>query len=96
MTKLSEAELDARHEAAVARFPGGMTPAQYRRVVLESADENGRVYPHSLADYFLQMSLLMGMMMDGLIQHRGGYHVPFDWHITETGRSALTRETTDG
>ncbi len=88
---LTDAELDLLHDETVARFPGGMTPEEYRRVVLESADEDGRVYPHTLSNYFHQQSLLMGMFMEGLIKTNNGYNEPFKWIITDQGREALTQ-----
>lgn len=39
---MTQDQLDAMHAAIVARYPTGLTPLQYRRVVLESADEDGR------------------------------------------------------
>jgi hypothetical protein len=82
-------ELDRRHEEVVARFPGGLTREQFQLVTLESADDDGRVYPHSVADWFAQQSLLMGMWMEGLIDHRDGPHKPFRWLITDKGREWL-------
>ena len=86
---LTDAELDRLHDETVARFPDGLTPEQYRRVVLESADEDGRLYPHALADWWLQQSLLMDLFMKGLIKTNNGYHEPMKWIITDTGRKAL-------
>lgn len=83
-------ELDQMHEAIVAKYPGGINFEQYNRVVLESADEDGKVYPHSLANWFTQQSALMKMMFDGLITHRGRHDEPFNWHITDKGRDAVT------
>lgn len=67
----TEAELDAMHEAVVARFPDGLTPQQYRRVILESADEtdDGRVYPHSVSvpgEPLFKHSFLIRMWRDGV------------------------------
>ena len=59
-----DAELDRLLDEIVARFPGGLTPEQYRRVVLESADEDGLLYLHSLANWWHRQSLLMGMFME--------------------------------
>ncbi len=88
---LTDAKVDRMHDETVARFPGGLTPEQYRRVVLESADEDGLLYPHSLANWFHQQSLLMGMFMEGLIKTNNGYHEPFKWIITDKGREALVQ-----
>jgi len=60
-----------RHEDIVHRFPGGLTPAQFRMLTLESADEDGKLDPPSIADWWTQQSLLMGMYMEGLIEKRG-------------------------
>lgn len=84
-------ELDRMHDDVVRRFPSGLTPDQFRLVTLESADEDGKVYPHSIADVLLQHSMLLHMAVkDGLIDNRGGgYNKPYDWHITQKGRDWL-------
>lgn len=89
----TEEELDRRHAEIVAKYPGGLTPKQYRKVVLESADEDGRLYPHSLSSFFDQTSLLLGMYMDDLITRRGRHNEPGSWYITDKGREALTQMT---
>ena len=88
----SDAELDAMHDAVVARFPGGISPADYRRVVLESADDAGRVYPHSLSNMFHQHSLIIGMFFEGLIRTDSPRNAPAIWKITEAGRAALSTD----
>lgn len=87
----SSEELDKMHDAVVARFPESMTPHQFKIVTLESADEDGRLYPHSIADWFLQQSLLTGMwMLENLIEPGWrGHHEPMWWKITNTGRAWL-------
>lgn len=86
----TDAELDRMHDAVVAKYPGGLTGVQFRQVTLESADEDGRVYPPSIADALKQHSCLLRMMMDGHIENRGGgYNKPYRWHITEKGRALL-------
>lgn len=84
-------ELDRMHDEVVERFPSGITPDQYRLVTLESADEDGKVYPHTIGDPFKQHSMLLKMSwQEGLLENRGkGYNAPFDWHITEKGREWL-------
>lgn len=79
-----------RHEDVVQRYPGGLTPAQFRREVLASADDDGKLDPPALADWFKRQSLLIGMWMDGLIELRGkGRDQPmWPWFITEKGRAA--------
>lgn len=91
----TDAELDVMHDDVVARYPEGMTPAQYRQVVLESADSEGRVYPHSIDNYFTKTSLLIGMWFDGLLTHwddgsgRPIKQQPSNYRITDKGRDAL-------
>jgi hypothetical protein len=96
----TEAELDAMHAAIVARFPAGLTPQQYRQIILESADENkdGLVYPHSVSvpsDPFFQHSFLIGMCFDGLLAHwsdgsrRPWKDEPCRYKITDKGRKWL-------
>lgn len=86
----TDKELDDLHDSVVARFPGGITPKQFALVTLESADEDGRVYPHSIESWFLRQSIIMKMFMDGLIENRGrGYNAPYEWHITDKGRDWL-------
>lgn len=96
----TEAELDRMHDDVVARFPGGLNQKQFRLVTLESADEddNGRVYPHSLADWCRVQSWLIGMWMDGLLEHwddgsgRPRMHQPMRYCITDKGRNYLEYE----
>lgn len=38
---------EERHSDVVKRFPGGLTPVQFRMLTLESADEDGKVDPPS-------------------------------------------------
>lgn len=84
---------DERHAAVVERFPGGLTPTQFKQVTLESADEDGRVYPPSLADYWAAWSLLMGMAIEGLIHRRVGPKLPGPFYITDKGREMLATST---
>ena len=79
-----------RHEDVVRRYPGGLTPRQFRHETLASADDGGKLDPPALADWFKQKSLLIGMWMDGLIELRGkGRDQPMGpWFITGKGRSA--------
>lgn len=88
----SEAELDDLHEKTVARFPGGLTPKQFALVTLESADEDGRVYPHSIADFFVKQSILYRMAMDDLIDNRARHDAPCEWFITDKGRAFIRQE----
>lgn len=91
----TESELDQMHDAIVARYPGSMTKAQYRQVVLESADDDGRVYPHSAGDFFTRTSMLIGMWLEGLLAHwddgsgRPPKDQPSNYRITDKGRAAL-------
>lgn len=82
---------DERHEDVVRRYPGGLTPAQFRHETLASADEDGKLDPPALADWFTTQGLLIGMWMDGLIElRRPGRDQPmWPWFITPKGRAAL-------
>lgn len=84
---------DDRHEDVVRRYPGGLTPAQFRREVLASANADGELDPPATADWFAAQGLLMGMWMDGLIKlRRPGRNQPmWPWFITEKGRALLPR-----
>lgn len=88
-------ELDRMHDAVVARFPGGLTPKQFAIVTLESADEDGRVYPHAVADFFKKHSMLITMChIEGLLEP--GWHrhdQPMWWKITQKGREWLAAQT---
>lgn len=96
----TNAELDAMHANIVARYTAGLTPQQYRRVILESADETdaGRVYPHSISvpgDPLFQTSFLFSMLFDGLLAHwddgsgRPRPQQPLRYKITDKGREWL-------
>jgi hypothetical protein len=80
---------DERHADVVARFPGGLTPIQFRMLTLESADADGKLDPPSLADWFAAQSILMGLWMDGLIERRCRRNESGPWFITEKGKAAL-------
>jgi hypothetical protein len=81
-----------RHEDVVRRYPGGLNPAQFRHETLASVDDDGKLDPPALADWFKQKSLLIGMWMDGLIELRGkGRDQPmWPWFITAKGRAAAS------
>ena len=89
-------DLDRMHDAVVARFPNGLTPHQFRLTTLESADTEGRVYPHSVADKFRRYSMLIAMChIEGLLDP--GWHrhdQPMWWKITQKGRDWLAAQTT--
>lgn len=83
---MTEEQLDKRYDEIVARYPDGISGVQFRQIALESADEDGRIYPHPVAG-MIGYSLLMRMWLDGHIENRGGgYNKPFKWHITDKGR----------
>jgi hypothetical protein len=78
-----------RHVDVVRRYPGGLTPAQFRHETLASADEDGKLDPPALADPWMRESLLIGMYMEGLIEKRGpgrAYERTGPYYITEAGR----------
>jgi hypothetical protein len=82
---------DERHEDVVRRYPGGLTPAQFKLETLRSAGDDDKLDPPALADWFKQKSLLISMWMDGLIELRGtGRDQPMaPWFITQRGRKQL-------
>lgn len=85
----AQAERDRRHE-------GGLNFEQFKRLTLESADENGELDPPSLADFWGTMSWLHRLMFDGLIRRRD-YLKGGPWVLTEAGRQARAalKETID-
>lgn len=80
---------DERHEDVVRRHPGGLTPIQFRHETLASVDEDGKLDPPALADWFKQQSLLMGMWFEGLIEKRGHPDKAGPWFIADKGRIQL-------
>lgn len=87
--KTAEARREARHAYVVSRYPGGLTPAQFRHETLASADDDGVLDPPSLADWFKAQSLLIGMWMEGLIERRCRRDEAGPWFITDKGAAAL-------
>lgn len=85
---MAETDRELRHADIVLRYPGGLTPAQFRHETLASADEDGKLDPPSIADQFAQWSLLLGMWTDGLICRRCRRDEAGPWFITENGRAA--------
>ena len=83
---------DERHADVVRRYPGGLTPAQFRHEALVSADADGKLDPPAIADWFKQQSLLLGMWMEGLIERRCRRDESGPWFITDKGRDAATQE----
>ena len=83
-----------------------MTKDEYRRLVLESADADGKIDAPATADWWVGMGLLMGMYMRGHIERRGPEPRMYDrigpWYITRLGRAALaalpqpTQQETEG
>lgn len=88
-TPEEEAMLDRRYDEIVAKYPNGVTVEQYRRITLECADQEGKIWPHPI-DLFARHSILFGMMMDGLIEWRWGQHGYGPWYITDKGRAAVS------
>jgi hypothetical protein len=80
---------EARHQQVVRRFPGGLTPKQFVQVALESADEDGKIDPPSLADWFAGQSILIGMWLSDLIERRCRRDEAGPYFITEKGREFL-------
>ena len=90
----TDAELDALHESLVAKYPGGLTIAQFKQCVLESADDEGRVYPPSVQGFsVIPHSILMSMVLrDKTIEPGWTRPDQPEWfRITEAGRRALAQ-----
>jgi hypothetical protein len=79
---------DERHADVVSRYPGGLTPEQFRHEALASADDDGKLDPPALADWFKAQSLLLGMWMEGLIGRRCKRNESGPYYITDKGRAA--------
>lgn len=80
-----------RHEDVLRRYPRGMNPEQFRHETLVSADEDGKLDPPALADWWTQAGLLIGMYMEGLIEQRGplrAYERKGPYYLTEAGKRA--------
>ena len=89
---LSDAEIDKLHADIRDRYPDGLNYEQFKRVTLESADEDGRVYPPELTG-FGTFQMILKMSLDGLLQYRGTHQTPYlpNHFITDLGRSALAQ-----
>lgn len=87
----TQEERDALYDSVVARFPDGLSGLQYMRVCLESADEDGRIYPHPIAAPLGGRSLLFSMAFKEKVIEPGwrGYNEPMWWKITQKGRDWL-------
>ena len=88
----SEQELNVLHDTIVRNYPGGLTVQQFRTLTLESADEDGRLYPPSI-NSFSGYSILVGMFMDDLIKRHAVPNEKGPWYLTAKGREALSRRT---
>lgn len=69
-----------------------MTKDEYERLVLETADDDGKLDPPAVSDWWEGMGILIHMYMKGLIERRGPEPRMYDrtgpWFITERGRAA--------
>lgn len=72
-----------------------MTKDEYKRHVLESADEDGKLDPPALTDWWLRMGILMEMYLKGQIERRGPEPRMYDrtgpWYITPLGCAARSK-----
>jgi len=70
-----------------------MTKDEYKRLVLESAADDGELDPPALTDWWLQTGMLMEMYAKGQLERRGPEPRMYDrtgpWYITERGKAAL-------
>lgn len=78
---------DERHADVVSRYPGGLTRAQFEHETIASADEDGKLDPPALADWFRQQSLLMGMWFDGRIERRCRRDEVGPWFLGRASRT---------
>ena len=64
-----------------------MTWDEWKDDALKSADEDGKVGFLPLTNWFHERSAILGMMMDGLIEHRCRHDDAGPWYITDKGRA---------
>lgn len=83
---MTEEQLDARYDEIVAKYPNGLTFKQFVQIALESADEDGRIYPHPVGTWMDRQSLMMRMFFDGFVCRRARRNEPGPWYITDKGR----------
>lgn len=90
----SESEIDALHEKIVERFPDGLNYEQFKIVTLETADEDGRVYPPPLVE-MNTFRMVLKMALDGLLTYRGTHHTPYvpNHFISAKGRDWIAART---
>lgn len=84
----TDEELDRRHDEVVARYPGGLTTAQFRLVALESVRDDGIVHFPNV-EFIKGMSIIIGMHLADLVHRPGGHHAKGPYFITEKGREYL-------
>lgn len=85
----TQSELDARHDEIVARYPGGLTYKQWRRIALESAREDDVVHPHPVGDFSVRTSLMIKLLLEGYVERRCRPDEVGPWYITKAGRAFL-------
>jgi hypothetical protein len=93
LTEAQRAHQDKVQDAALERYPNGLTIPEFKRVTLESADEDGRLYPLSLPA-LMEHSVLMGMWLTDKTVEPGWtvYNAPMWWRITPASRAVLGAE----
>jgi hypothetical protein len=71
-----------------------MTKDEYERLVLKTADDDGKLDPPAVSNWWVGTSILIGMYMRGLVERRGPekrmYERTGPWYITERGRAAAS------
>jgi hypothetical protein len=94
----TEPEINALHEAIRYRFPCGLSYEQFKLVTLETADDEGRVYPPPLLEMETFRMLTKMSLFDKLLDYRGTHHTPYipNHFINQIGRDYLVRALGQG
>lgn len=79
------------HLRMMREHKGGISSEQYKKFVLSTADNDGRLYPPPLGDGFARYSILMGMVIvDKTVDIRSRHDEPIRWYINRKGQAEVS------
>lgn len=88
LTEKQAAHQDRVQDDALARYPNGLTTAEFKLVTLQSADEDGRLYPLNIGLRTFGVMVEMHIKDKTVEPGWQGHHEPCWWRITDAGRAA--------
>lgn len=87
----TDSEIEAMHQPIRVRYPNGLSYDEFKIETLQTADEEGRVYPLPLANMGTFQFVTRMSMIDKVLDYRGTHHTPLipNHFINDNGREFL-------